>query len=115
MQRGQREKRGIMDGNLTEVLRAIGLIPNEDEMADRFIAIAFLLLNCQHTTNDLPEEKQDAFIENVVKSFESLGVSSSEMRFVMDEVFPLMDKGDEFRWKPPTEEKEEDNERERED
>jgi hypothetical protein len=114
MQRGQLEKRGIMDDDLLDVLRAVGLIPNEDEMADRFIAIAFLLLNCHYTMDALSEEKQDAFCQNVVKSFTSLGVSRPEMKFVLDEVLPQMNKGDEFRWKPPTEE-EKDNERERED
>lgn len=106
-----------MDYDLLDVLRAIGLVPHEDEneMADRFIAIAFLMLSCNHTMDDLPEDKQDAFCQNVVKSFTSLGVSRSEMRFVLDEVIPHMNKGDEFRWKPPTDEKEESNERERED
>jgi len=91
------------EGDLLDMLRAVGLIPDNEAMADRYVAIAFLMLNCNNTMTYLPDEKHEAFCKNVTRSFMSLGVSHREMSFVLDEVIPMMVNKDEYRWSPPAE------------
>jgi len=91
------------EGDLLDMLRAVGLIPSTEATADRYVAVAFLMLNCSHTVEDLPEDRRDAFWKNVTQSFMYLGIRPHEMSFVLDEIIPMMVNKDEYRWSPPAE------------